>query len=90
MSTRFTVLRTNNAHRDYSKSSIAMTKQFNASDGFVLERGTDGSFRVSHPKAAIVLGVGPTEVLEWLEEAFMPGLAAAPSGPEKQSRSKVA
>ena len=85
--TRITILRTHNAHRDYSKSAANLIKQFNVADGFLLERSVDGSFRVSHPKTLKVVGIGPTEVLDWEEEAFMPGLA---STTEKPGRSKVA
>lgn len=84
--TRCTVLKTNNQHRDPTKSSPTFTKQFLAADGFVIERDGD-AFRITHPKAAYVLGIGPTEVLEWQEEVFMPGLAKAD---EKRSREKVA
>jgi hypothetical protein len=87
MTTRYTVLRTHNVHRDYSKSSPNQIKQFNVADGFVLDRGVDGSFRVSHPKATKVVGIGPSEVLDWEEETFMPGLAKTE---DKRSRDKVA
>jgi hypothetical protein len=85
--TRCTVLKTNNQHRDPTKASPTFTKQFLAADGFVIERIDGGAFLVTHAKAAYALGIGVTEVLEWQEAAFMPGIAKAE---EKRSRDKVA
>lgn len=82
-----TLLKTRTAHKDCSKKSPVLSQQFNAVDGFVLERLPDGAFRIRHPNAPKALGIGSSDVLEWEEEAA----AAEPElAPLAKAKSKVA
>lgn len=63
-----TLLKTKSAHKDCSKKAANLAYQFHASDGFVLERLSDGAFRVSHKNAPKALGIGSSDVLEWEED----------------------
>lgn len=76
MSSRITIVRTHGSHRDYRKTSPTFSKSFSAADKFIIERSPDGAFRISHPDAPKVLGLGPTEVFDWEEDAFLPSLAS--------------
>jgi len=82
-----TLLKTKTAHKDCSKKSQTLAFQFYASDGFVLERLSDGAFRVSHKNAPKALGIGSSDVLEWEEETVVlePELA-----PLAKAKAKVA